>query len=40
VPGARLIELERMGHNLPPEYWPLVADAIAETAARAVPAKH
>jgi pimeloyl-ACP methyl ester carboxylesterase len=40
VPGARLIELEHMGHNLPPEYWPLVADAIAETAARAVAAKH
>jgi pimeloyl-ACP methyl ester carboxylesterase len=32
VPGARLIELEGMGHNLPEKYWPLVADAIAETA--------
>ena len=32
VPGARLIELEGMGHNLPQQYWPLVADAIADTA--------
>ncbi len=38
VPGARLIELQGMGHNLPEQYWPLVADAIAETAARSVPA--
>jgi pimeloyl-ACP methyl ester carboxylesterase len=37
VPGARLIELEGMGHNLPRRYWPLVADAIAETARRASP---
>jgi len=35
VPGARLIELEGMGHNLPEQYWPLVADAIAETARQA-----
>ncbi len=39
VPGARLIELRGMGHNLPEQYWPLVADAIAETAARSVPAR-
>ncbi len=39
VPGARLIELEGMGHNVPPQYWPVVADAIAETAARAVAVK-
>jgi pimeloyl-ACP methyl ester carboxylesterase len=32
VPGARLLELEGMGHNLPERYWPVVADAIAETA--------
>jgi len=35
VPGARLIELEGMGHNLPQQYWPLVADAIADTARQA-----
>lgn len=35
VPGARLIALEGMGHNLPERYWPLVADAIAETARQA-----
>ena len=35
VPGARLIELKGMGHNVPESYWPLVADAIAETARRA-----
>ena len=32
IPGARLLELEGMGHNLPERYWPVVADAIAETA--------
>jgi pimeloyl-ACP methyl ester carboxylesterase len=32
IPGARLIVLEGMGHNIPERYWPLVADAIAETA--------
>jgi pimeloyl-ACP methyl ester carboxylesterase len=37
IPGARLIELEGMGHNVPPRYWALVADAIAETARRASP---
>jgi pimeloyl-ACP methyl ester carboxylesterase len=35
VPGARLIELKGAGHNLPEQYWPLVADAIAETARQA-----
>jgi pimeloyl-ACP methyl ester carboxylesterase len=35
VRGARLMELEGMGHNLPEHYWPLVADAIAETARQA-----
>ena len=37
VPGARLIELEGTGHNLPERHWPLVADAIAETARQASP---
>ena len=35
VPGARLLELEGMGHNLPEHYWPLVAGAIADTARQA-----
>lgn len=37
VPGARLLELQGMGHNIPPQHWPVVADAIAETARRANP---
>jgi pimeloyl-ACP methyl ester carboxylesterase len=37
IPGARLLELEGMGHNLPVRYWPVVADAIAETARAATP---
>jgi pimeloyl-ACP methyl ester carboxylesterase len=35
VPGARLVELEGMGHNIPKRYWPLVADAIAQTSRQA-----
>ncbi len=34
VPGARLIEIEGMGHDLPKRVWPLVADAIEEIAHR------
>jgi pimeloyl-ACP methyl ester carboxylesterase len=30
IPGARLIELEHMGHNLPERVWPQVLDAIEE----------
>ena len=30
VPGARLLEFERMGHNLPERVWPQVFDAIEE----------
>ncbi len=37
VPGARIIELEGTGHNLPEQHWAKVADAIAETARRAAP---
>ena len=37
VPGARLIELEGTGHNVPERHWNLVADSIAETARRASP---
>jgi pimeloyl-ACP methyl ester carboxylesterase len=39
VPGARMIELEGAGHNIPQRHWAAVADAIAATAARAVPAE-
>jgi len=35
VPGARLMELEGTGHNLPERHWPALADAIAETARQA-----
>ncbi len=37
VPGARILELEGAGHNIPEQHWPKVADAIAETARRAAP---
>ncbi|HVC78050.1 MAG TPA: alpha/beta hydrolase [Candidatus Micrarchaeaceae archaeon] len=32
IPGARLLEFERMGHNLPERVWPQVIDAIDELA--------
>ncbi|MEM1333234.1 MAG: alpha/beta hydrolase [Actinomycetota bacterium] len=35
VPGADLLVLGRMGHDLPKVYWPQIADAIAELADRA-----
>jgi pimeloyl-ACP methyl ester carboxylesterase len=35
IPGARLVAIPGMGHDLPREVWPRLADAIAETAARA-----
>jgi pimeloyl-ACP methyl ester carboxylesterase len=35
VPGARLLELEGMGHDIPKRVWPRVIDAIAETAGKA-----
>lgn len=34
IPGARLIEIEGMGHDLPKRGWSEIADAIAELAAR------
>jgi pimeloyl-ACP methyl ester carboxylesterase len=37
VPGARLIEIEGMGHDVPARVWPEVMDAIAETASQAAP---
>lgn len=35
VPGATLLEIEGMGHDLPRRVWPQVIDAIVETAAKA-----
>ena len=35
VPGAELIEIDGMGHDLPPAVWPQIVDAIAANAARA-----
>ena len=39
IPGARLIAIPGMGHDLPREVWPRLVDAVAETAARATPAQ-
>jgi pimeloyl-ACP methyl ester carboxylesterase len=38
IPGARLELIDGMGHDLPRELWPRIADLIAENAAQAVPA--
>jgi pimeloyl-ACP methyl ester carboxylesterase len=35
IPGARLLVLPTMGHDLPSAVWPEVVDAIVETARRA-----
>ena len=35
IPGARLLRIEGMGHDLPREAWPRMLDAIEENAARA-----
>jgi pimeloyl-ACP methyl ester carboxylesterase len=37
VPGARLIEFQGMGHDLPKRVWPQVLDAIDEIARQPVP---
>ncbi len=37
IPGARLLLLPTMGHDLPRPFWPEIVEAIAETAARADP---
>jgi pimeloyl-ACP methyl ester carboxylesterase len=34
IPGARLLTIEGMGHDLPRGAWPQILDAIAENAAR------
>jgi pimeloyl-ACP methyl ester carboxylesterase len=36
IPGAELLVIEGMGHELPPEVWPRVADAIARHARKAL----
>ncbi len=35
IPGARLVTIPGMGHDLPREAWPRIIEAIAENAARA-----
>jgi pimeloyl-ACP methyl ester carboxylesterase len=35
IPGARLVVLEGMGHDLPPQLWPEIIDAIAQNAGAA-----
>jgi len=35
IPGAELIEIEGMGHDLPREVWPRIVDAVARNAERA-----
>jgi pimeloyl-ACP methyl ester carboxylesterase len=34
IPGARLLEIEGMGHDLPPALWRTITDAIADNANR------
>jgi pimeloyl-ACP methyl ester carboxylesterase len=35
IPGAKLIKIPGMGHDLPPELWPQFVDAMVENAERA-----
>jgi pimeloyl-ACP methyl ester carboxylesterase len=35
IPGARLVLIPGMGHDMPPEVWPRLLDAIEENAERA-----
>jgi pimeloyl-ACP methyl ester carboxylesterase len=35
IPGARLLVVPGLGHELPPGFWPVLADALVETADRA-----
>jgi pimeloyl-ACP methyl ester carboxylesterase len=37
IPGARLVMLPGMGHDMPPQFWEQILDEIETTAARAVP---
>jgi pimeloyl-ACP methyl ester carboxylesterase len=36
IPGAELIEMDGMGHDLPRELWPRIVDAVAHNAASSV----
>jgi len=36
IPGAELIEIDGMGHDLPRQLWPRIADAVARNAERAL----
>jgi pimeloyl-ACP methyl ester carboxylesterase len=36
IPGAELIEIEGMGHDLPRQLWPRIVDAVARNAERAL----
>jgi pimeloyl-ACP methyl ester carboxylesterase len=35
IPGARLLRVPGLGHELPPGFWPILADALVENADRA-----
>jgi len=35
IPGARLVEIPGMGHDLPRAVWPTIVDAVADNAGRA-----
>jgi pimeloyl-ACP methyl ester carboxylesterase len=35
IPGARLVRVPGLGHELPPGFWPALADALVENADRA-----
>ena len=35
IPGARLLRIPGLGHELPPGFWPTLADALVENADRA-----
>jgi pimeloyl-ACP methyl ester carboxylesterase len=39
IPGAELIRIPGMGHDMPKQLWPTLVDAIAENAGRAVERK-
>jgi pimeloyl-ACP methyl ester carboxylesterase len=34
IPGARLLRVGGLGHELPPGFWPTLADALVENADR------
>ena len=34
IPGARLLRVPGLGHELPPGFWPTLADALVENANR------